>query len=72
MADMESRGGHGGASSGGFGSGFSVQRRPNAFGGTHHAPGGATGGALQPRSNKQQRLNSRVHAGALQVLPGGI
>eukprot|EP00245_Coleochaete_scutata_P005255 TRINITY_DN1867_c0_g1_i1.p1 TRINITY_DN1867_c0_g1~~TRINITY_DN1867_c0_g1_i1.p1 ORF type:complete len:721 (-),score=201.39 TRINITY_DN1867_c0_g1_i1:39-2201(-) len=74
MEDMESRGaGHGLGNS--FGSGFSVQRRPNAFGGVHAqmlARGEGPSGSLQPRTNKQQKLCSKFRAGPLEHAVGGM
>eukprot|EP00897_Mesotaenium_endlicherianum_P010349 jgi/Mesen1/9342/ME000061S08781 len=66
--DLASRGSSHAGSGSSFGSGYSVHRRPNAFGGAYNVPANAAGNALQPRSNKQQRLSGHINPGPLQDL----
>ncbi|KAL3678439.1 hypothetical protein R1sor_021395 [Riccia sorocarpa] len=55
--DLQSRGAGQGTTAA-YGSGFSVQRRPNAYGGAHNQQ---NSNALQPRTNQQQRLIGRIN-----------
>ncbi|CAM6125327.1 unnamed protein product [Calypogeia fissa] len=68
--DLMSRGAAGqGVTSAHGGPGFHLGKRPNAFGGAQNHQGGG-GGSLQPRSNLQQKLISRINPGALHEWEG--
>ncbi|GBG66424.1 hypothetical protein CBR_g61468 [Chara braunii] len=68
--DLQSRGRlHG---SGSYGGGYSVQNRPNAFGGAHSHNAGSAGptpsGMLQPRGvRNQHKFAGRIHVGPLEA-----
>ncbi|KAL2610114.1 hypothetical protein R1flu_028687 [Riccia fluitans] len=56
--DLQSRGTGQGTTTA-YGSGFSVQKRPNAYGGVHSHPNVTN--SLQPKTNQQQKLVGRIN-----------